>query len=57
MPAACLGLSMPVLALNNADNDETLATCMQYDSLDCLGTFQMMSSRSGDFRFTFHLGR
>lgn len=38
--AAYLGLSMPALAMKNADNYAILAVCMQHDSLDCLGTFQ-----------------
>lgn len=39
-PAAYLGLSMPKLAMLNADNYAILGMCMQYPSLDCLGTFQ-----------------
>ena len=39
-PAAYLGLSMPKLAMINADNYAIFGMCMQYPSLDCLGTFQ-----------------
>lgn len=39
-PSAYLGLSMPELAMKNADNFMVLALCLQYAALDCLGKFQ-----------------
>lgn len=39
-PCAYLGLSMPALAMKNADNFMVLALCLRYASLDCLGKFQ-----------------
>lgn len=43
---------MPARAMKNADNYAILATCMQYDTLDCLGTFQddIISKRNLPFQ-------
>lgn len=43
---------MPGLALKNADNYAVLAVCMQYEDLDCLGTFQsdIVAKRKLPFR-------
>lgn len=35
-----LGLAMPAMAMKNADNYVTLALCLLYAALDCLGKFQ-----------------
>lgn len=34
-----LGLGMPALAIRNAENYAIFALCVQYPTLDCLGTY------------------
>lgn len=37
--AIYLGLGMPALAIRNAENYAIFALCVQYPTLDCLGTY------------------